>query len=179
MHVSNTYTERRDEIVALVRSAFSDSEGADEGALIGALAQNLMANTPQEDLFVFSALEDGRVIGAAIFTRLTYPDDPRTVFLLGPVAVATRHHGQGVGQGLLTSALDDLRARGVDVAITYGDIRFYAKVGFAQITEAIAKAPLPLQYPQGWLGQSLTGPGLAPLAGESVCVEAFNDPAYW
>lgn len=179
MHVSNAYAERRDEIAALFRSTFTDSEGPDEGELIGALAQSLMSDTAQEDLFVFSALEDDRVIGAAIFTRLTYPEDSRTVFLLGPVAVATRHHGQGVGQGLLSSALDDLRARGVDVAITYGDPKFYGRVGFEPITEDIAKAPLPLQYPHGWLGQSLTGPTLTPLVGESVCVEAFNDPAYW
>ena len=179
MHVSNTYTERHDEIVTLFRSTFTDSEGPDEGELIGALAQNLMSDTAQDDLFVFSALEDDRVIGAAIFTRLTYPDDPRKVVLLGPVAVATRHHGQGIGQGLLTSALDDLRKQGVDVAITYGDIRFYAKVGFAPITEDIAKAPLPLQYPEGWLGQSLSGPALTPLVGESVCVDALNDTAYW
>ncbi|QMU56914.1 MAG: hypothetical protein GKR98_01030 [Boseongicola sp.] len=38
----------------------------------------------------------------------------------------------------------------------YGVINFYAKIGFPRITEGIAQAPLPLSYPKGWLGQSLT-----------------------
>lgn len=64
-------------------------------------------------------------------------------------------------------------------APTYGDIKSYAKVGFAQITEDVAQPPQPLSYPEGWLGQSLASKTLVPLRGSSTCVAALDDPAYW
>ncbi len=179
MNYSDEYTERADEIAALFTATFTNSEGAAEGELIGNLANDLMAKTENDDLFVFSALEGQTIVGTIIFTRLTYPDDERTVFVLAPVAVATSHQGKGVGRALLSYGLKALKANGVDVAITYGDINFYTKVGFAPISEEVAKSPLPLQYPEGWLGQALTAPSLEPLKGQSHCVDALNDSAYW
>ena len=119
------------------------------------------------------------VVGAIIFTRLRYAEDDRTVFLLSPVAVSTSNQGQGIGQELIQHGLQELGNRGVDVAVTYGDINFYGRVGFMPITEDIASAPLPLRYPDGWLGQSLTERPLDPLRGQSASVDAFNNPAYW
>jgi GNAT superfamily N-acetyltransferase len=85
------------------------SEGAEEGALIGALARRLIAETPAEDLRVFTAWEDGTLLGGIFFTRLTYAGDPRTVFMMAPVAVATAHQGKGIGQRLIAHGLDALR----------------------------------------------------------------------
>ena len=138
-----------------------------------------MRTTPKGDIQVFTAEDDGRLIGAAIFTRLRYADDPRCVFILSPMAVATDRQGEGVGQALLTHALSALRAQRVDVAITYGDPDFYGKTGFAPLLEATAPAPQPLSHPEGWIGQSLSEAPLTPLPGPSACVAALNDPAYW
>ncbi len=179
MNFANTFRERIGEITALFQSTFKHSEGEAEGRLIGNLVQDLLSNTAETDILVFSALEAESIVGSIAFTRMAYPEDSRTVFLLSPVAVATSHQGRGVGKEPIRHGLNALRAQGVDVVLTYGDINFYAKVGFAQITEEVAKAPLPLQYPQGWLGQSLKAPALEPLIGPGFCVEALNDPAYW
>lgn len=119
------------------------------------------------------------VLASIIFTRMTYPDDNRTVFILAPVAVSTGQQGKGLGQRLISHALQALRYNGVDVALTYGDVNFYSKVGFAQITVSDAQPPLPLQYPEGWLGQTLTGKPLTPLTGPSRCVGPLNDPEHW
>jgi len=45
--------------------------------------------------------------------------------------------------------------------------------------EKIAKAPLKLTQPEGWLGQSLVSDEIEPIAGNSYCVEAFNKPEDW
>lgn len=171
--------ERASEIAQLFEASFGDSEGADEGRLIGRLALGLIAQTPAEDRFVFVAEEAGGLVGAIVFSRLRYPQDPRQVFVLAPVAVAPGQQGRGIGQGLLRFGLDALRAAGVDVALTYGDPRYYTKVGFAPLSEQDAHAPFPLQMPQGWLGQSLTAQPLTPLKGPSQCVAALNDPVFW
>lgn len=179
MVFSDDYETRADAIAALFTATFTAAEGAEEGALIGDLARRLMAETPAEDLRVFTASEDGELVGGLFFSRLTYEGDPRTVFLLGPVSVATQRQGQGTGQRLIAHGLDALRQEGVDIAVTYGDPSFYRRVGFRSITDAEVPVPFALQRPEGWLGQSLADGNLAPLKGPARCVSAIADPVFW
>jgi putative acetyltransferase len=64
--------------------------------------RNLLAGTAEKDLFVFTAEEDGAIIGGIVFSRLSYAQDDRSLFVLAPVAVATDRQGKGIGQKLLT-----------------------------------------------------------------------------
>ena len=176
---SKNFEGQEQDIIDLFSNTFSASEGLDEGERIRIFVRNLLDSTSQQDLYVFTATENRTLIGGAIFSRLTYSSDPRTVFILSPMAVATDRQGQGIGQALLTHALAALREDGVDVAITYGDPAFYGKVGFLPLGEAIAPPPLPLSQPEGWIGQPLTEATLTPLKGECTCVAALNDPALW
>lgn len=166
-------------IVGLFEAVFTSSEGAEEGAAIGRLVRNLLRDTPSEDIYIFVGIDNADLAGGAIFSRLTYADDLRQVFILSPMAVATEWQGKGVGQALLNHALTALRMSGVDVVITYGDPAFYGKVGFVALREADAAPPLPLSLPEGWIGQSLKGAKLAPLQGASTCVSALRDPDFW
>lgn len=179
MDFKTTRTDPKGAIAALFRATFAASEGASEGALIGNLVARMIATVPATDLRMYVAGDAGRPIAAVLFSRMTYSQGPRTVFILSPMAVETAQQGKGVGQGLLTYALSDLRQSGVDVALTYGDVRFYAKVGFCQIPATTAHPPLPLSFPQGWLGQSLTDRPLDPLQGPAGCVAPLDDPAFW
>ncbi|MEM9739749.1 MAG: N-acetyltransferase [Pseudomonadota bacterium] len=167
------------DLIALFERSFANSEGEEEGRVIGALVQNLISTTPPKDLFVYSASEAGTFIGVIVFTRIRFSEDERTVFMLSPVAVAPDRQGEGIGQALLNFGLDGLRALGVDIALTYGAPAYYAKVGFQQITDADAYPPFPLSRPEGWLGQSLGEALLEPLQGKSRCAPAFDDPKYW
>jgi putative acetyltransferase len=80
---------------------------------------------------------------------------------------------------LINYGIQQLKAAGVELVMTYGDINFYAKVGFQPISEAVVKAPLKLTYPEGWIGQSLISDTVAPIAGPSACVKALDKPEYW
>ena len=93
-------------IIEMFTATFTDSEGAEEGALIGGLVRDLISGTPQEDLHVFTAWEDSAVLGGLCFSRMTYALDDRSVFVLAPVAVSTAHHGQGIGQGVAQAWVD-------------------------------------------------------------------------
>lgn len=179
VNITTGFAGREQSIIDLFAATFTASEGADEGALIGGLVGDLLADTTSADIRVFCAEDDGQVVGAVAFTRLTYPEDPRSVVLLSPMAVATQRQQQGVGQALLTHALAALRSERVDVAVTYGDPEYYRQVGFMPITEDQARAPLPLSFPHGWLGQSLTGLPMPALQGPSMCVSALNRTDVW
>lgn len=144
-----------------------------------ACVTSVWSATPAVDLRVITAWEDGTLVGGIFFTRLTYAGDPRTVFMMAPVAVATEHQGKGIGQRLIAHGLDVLRKEGVDIAITYGDPAFYGRVGFKPVSEVDLPAPHTLQQPEGWIAQSLTAEPLTPVSGPVRCVAAFNDPALW
>lgn len=173
------HATREPEISDLFTATFSDSEGAGEGEIIGRLVRDLMQTTPESDLYVCCAYDGKTLVGCIFFSRLTYEMDARAVFIMSPVAVKTDRQGRKIGQKLIAFGLGGLREQGVDFAVTYGDPNFYSKTGFRQITTEFAAAPLRLNMPQGWLGQSLSGKDAAPLAGPSQCVAALNKPALW
>ena len=175
----STYTPRNiEEIKQLFTKTFSDSEGESEGLLIGGLVYDLINNTDSRELYCFTAVDHGQIIGSIIFSTLTFENDVNA-FLLSPVAIHTSHQGKGIGQKLITFGLSTLKEDGVALAFTYGDPNFYSKVGFSPIAEKVVKAPLKLTYPEGWLGQSLVSDEVEPIAGDSHCVEALNKPEYW
>ncbi|WP_420586938.1 GNAT family N-acetyltransferase [Ruegeria sp.] len=165
-------------IPEMFRDAFAASEGADEGEAIRGLVQDLISTTPKDDLLGYVAADGATVLGCIFFSRVTYENDPRQVFLMSPVAVKPDQQRTGIGQKLIGFGLENLRQKDVDYAVTYGDPAYYAKTGFQQITEAFARAPMPLSQPHGWLGQSLTDSD-APIVGPSRCVSAFDRPELW
>ncbi|MBE1424436.1 putative acetyltransferase [Desulfomicrobium macestii] len=174
MHESDSI----EEIIQMFTKTFSDSEGEAEGLLIGKLVSDLLMTTDKANIRVFIATEAEKIIGCIIFTRLTFANGANA-FLLSPVAVLTSCHGRGIGQELIKFGLDSLRQEGVELAFTYGDPGFYSKVGFKPVAEELIKAPLKLTHPDGWLGQSLIGEEIEPIAGESFCVKALDKAVYW
>jgi predicted N-acetyltransferase YhbS len=179
MEYSAVARGREREIIDLFIGAFTASEGTEEGALIGRFVSNMLHGTAEQDLFVLVAEDAGKIVGCVIFSRMIYDRDDRDVFILSPLAVATEHQRKGIGQKLLNYGLATLEAAHVDLIVTYGDPGFYSKVGFSQITEAVAAAPFALTRPEGWLALPLTDTELAPLKGSPLCVEALRNPALW
>ena len=165
-------------IEGLFEFVFTDSEGAEEGRLVGRLAAELMSGTPSDELRGFVALEGGELVGAIFFSRMRFADES-TVFLLAPVAVDSDHQGKGVGQALIRGGLEAMRKEGAEVVLTYGDQAFYSKVGFEAVSIEQIPAPFPLSMPHGWQGLSLGEELLGTLPGPSGCVGAFDDPALW
>lgn len=166
-------------LIALFGAVFTASEGPGEGEMIGALVEGLLTRTPPDDIAVFCARDGDALVGAVVFSRLDPAHDPRHLVLLSPMAVATAHQGQGIGQALIRHALADLAARGVAVVATYGDPAFYGRVGFAPVSPAILPPPHALSQPEGWIAQALDGGTIAPFAGPLQPVGAFDDPALW
>ncbi|MBE9534753.1 MAG: N-acetyltransferase [Proteobacteria bacterium] len=178
MEISIYKPNNADEIEQLFIKTFSDSEGRSEGEAIGSLVRDFMDNTDANDLYCFIATENEQIIGSIFFTRMIF-ESGINAFILSPAATHTDHQGKGVGQKLINFGLGTLKEAGVELAITYGDPNFYSKVGFSVITEKLVPAPLNLQYPGGWLAQSLVSDEIEPITGKSYCVEELNKPELW
>lgn len=175
--ISKFDLSKSQEVIKLFTRVFSDSEGPDEGELIGKLVSELIT-TDDQDLIGFVAADQGKIIACTFFSRLIFQNNV-DAFILSPAAVDTGYQGRGIGQQLIRFGIQDLKCRGVDFVFTYGDPNFYRKVGFEPVSEEYVKAPLKLTRPEGWLGQSLTGDKILSIAGESRCVEALNKQEYW
>src|SRR6056297_374096 len=100
MELLKSKLENIEEIKQLFIKTFSDSEGEAEGRLIGDLAFDLMTKTDSQDLHVFIASENEKIIGSIIFSRLRFEKSQVNAFLLSPVAVHTDYQGKGIGQKL-------------------------------------------------------------------------------
>jgi len=170
---------READLIAVFEASFAASEGAEEGRVIAELVGELLTTTPPDDLHVFATEDRGELVAGILFTRIRFDGDPRTVFLLSPVAVAPDRQRQGLGQAVINFGIATLRKAGADAALTYGDPDYYSQVGFRQITAAEASPPFPLSQPHGWLGQALQNEDFIPLKGIAKCVPAFDDPAHW
>ncbi len=179
MQYLTEFRGREQEIVDLFAATFTASDGMAEGELTGGLVRKLMCGTPRKDIHLFTTWDNGLLVAGAVLTRLTFAGDPRTVFLVSPMAVATDRQDEGIGKALLRHALAEMRNEGVDVVMTYGDPAFYGRVGFLPVSEVIVPAPLPLSHPEGWIGQSLTAAELTPLHGPGTCVMALDDARFW
>lgn len=166
------------EVIQLFTNVFSDAEGEKEGQMIGLLVDDLISTTPSQDLLGYVCSSNDKVIACVFFTPLTLPSN-KLAFLLSPVAVASQEQGKGIGQKLINYGIEQLKERNVEIVVTYGDPRFYSKVGFAKIDENIIKAPLILSYPHGWLAQPLVSDEIIPEAGVTKCVSALNHQKYW
>jgi len=168
----------QEEVTHLFTSVFADSEGEQEGKLIGNLAKELTTHIDNINIFCFAARSQHSLIGVIFFTRLkfTTTDD---AFMLAPVAISTQHQGKRIGQALIQFGLDEMRNRSIDVIITYGDPAYYSKVGFRPLSQEIIKAPLQLSQPEGWQGLSLIKNQISSSDERPICVSAFNNPTYW
>ena len=166
------------DVIKLFTDVFSDSEGQKEGQVIGQLVTELIGTTDSNDLLGYISISDGTIIGCIFFSRLTLSSG-KIAFILSPVAVASRHQGQGLGQQLINFGIQQLQSHGVELVFTYGDPEFYSKVGFVKISEDIVKAPKNLTYPDGWLAQTLKSEDITSEVGAAKCVEALNKQKYW
>jgi putative acetyltransferase len=166
------------EIAGFFAAIFTAADGVEEGRLVSGLARDLMLTVPEADIAVLTCREGAALAGCIILTRLHFPEDTRTVFLLSPVGVATARQGQGIGQALLRCGIALMQEAGVEVVMTYGDPEFYGRVGFRQVTVAEVAAPRALRQPAGWLALGLGG-GAVTLKGPARCVSALDKADYW
>lgn len=179
MSIIHGRSARNKDLITLFEETFTTSEGAAEGATIATFVGRMLDQTEPQDLRVFTTWDGIDLVAGVLFSKLVYLEDNRNVMILSPMAVATKRQGEGIGQSLILHGLETLRSEGVDIVMTYGDPNFYGKVGFKSLSLSNAAAPLTLSYPQGWIGQSLTGAPFEPLKGDCRCVPALNDPSLW
>jgi predicted N-acetyltransferase YhbS len=96
---------------------------------------------PAEGL-AFTARADGRLIGTIRLWHLTAGGVP--ALLLGPLAVAASHEGQGIGSKLMRHALAEATRRGHRAVLLVGDTPYYSRFGFSRAPTGSLLLPGPV-----------------------------------
>jgi putative acetyltransferase len=86
----------------------------------------------------------GHVLGHVIGTRATIGDV--AALGLGPIAVAPRQQGEGIGTALMHAVLGGADALGFPAVVLLGDPGFYARFGFVLAAEHGIVPPV-----DGWI----------------------------
>lgn len=122
---------------ALHQAAF---EGPDEAALVDAL-RALPAHRPEWSLV---AVDDVRVVGHVMYSRVGLGDGPRGALALAPMAVVPDRQRQGIGGALVREGLRRADAAGEPLVIVVGYPEYYPRFGF------VPARPLGLLPPEEW-----------------------------
>ncbi|MFE0502501.1 GNAT family N-acetyltransferase [Lysobacter soli] len=136
-------TETQDDhaaIRALLGEAFAESDGKGriEQRIVDALRED------GELSLCLVADIDGRIAGVAVFSPVAI-DGAQSWYGLGPVAVAPRDQGHGVGTALIRAGLAELADRGAAGCVVLGEPAYYARFGFNNDGE-LHYADAPPQY---------------------------------
>lgn len=113
-------------VYKVVAEAFASAEQSDgtEQDLVTAL-RNSQAFVPQCSLV---AVEDERIIGHILFTRVQVGDE--TALALAPLSVLPSHQGKGVGLALMKAGHDAARSLGYGYSIVLGHPGYYPRAGY-------------------------------------------------
>lgn len=172
-------SEKIKDITNLFNTTFTQSENKSEGKLIGELSDNLINNTNKNDIHVYLAKDEKKIVGCVIFSKLKFERSNKIVFILSPIAIHPDYQKKRIGQNLINFGHKEIKKFGIEYVVTYGDIKFYEKVGYKKISEEMIPSPYKLSYPDGWLSQSLIGEEIESIEGKSYCVEALDREEYW
>lgn len=116
------------EIAAITREAFARKYGSGDTEV--AIIDRLRADG---DVVVeLAALEDGAVIGHAMFSRAAVAPSTIKVAALGPVCARIDRQKSGIGSALIREGLARCQALGFDAVVLLGDPDYYKRFGFTR-----------------------------------------------
>jgi putative acetyltransferase len=116
------------DIAAITLEAFARKYGSGdkEVAIIDRLR-------PDGDVAVeLAALDDGAVVGHAMFSRAAVMPSTIKVAALGPVCARTDRQKSGIGSALIREGLARCKELGFDAVVLLGDPDYYKRFGFTR-----------------------------------------------
>src|SRR5438477_3372617 len=83
------------------------------------------------------ALNDGKVVGHILFSRVTIAKSPATFNAVGlaPVAVLPEFQRKGIGSALIREGLERCKQAGYHAVVLIGDPAYYSRFGFVRAAD--------------------------------------------
>jgi putative acetyltransferase len=91
------------------------------------------------------AVDEGRVVGHILFSRIHIRTADRVVpaLALAPMAVLPEHQNRGIGSALIRHGLEECRLLGHHIVVVVGHPNYYPRFGFSSARAKGLDAPFP------------------------------------
>lgn len=128
------------EICNVHMSAFDDEEGHE----LIKLVSDLFHDKTALPLLSLVAVDDGKIIGHILFTKVEIIQKKETISaqLLVSLAVLPEQQNVGVGTTLIKEGLKELHAQGVELVFVLGHPDYYPSTGFIPAGKLGARSTL-------------------------------------
>ncbi len=178
IQIRETNTKDTNDIMLVEERAFGFVKEAQ-------LTADLLNDKTAEPILSLLAFHDNKAIGHILFTRV-YIDKMNTeqplIHILAPLAIIPEYQKQGVGGLLIKEGLRRLTEMGSEMVFVLGHMEYYPKSGFIPDAKKIgfsAPYPIPDEYANAWMVQSLNPKGFVIDKGNVICSNELNKPEHW
>jgi len=178
IHIRETKTEDFNNIVMVEESAFGHDKEAQ-------LTADLLKDNTAEPILSLLAFYGNEAIGHILFTRVYVGKidiEQPLMHILAPLAVIPKFQKQGIGGLLIKEGLRRLKEMGTEMVFVLGHMDYYPKFGFIPDAKQIgfsAPYPIPDEYANAWMVQSLNPKGCIIKKGNVICPNELNKPEHW
>jgi putative acetyltransferase len=148
------------------------------------LVAGLLKDKTAEPFVSLLAFHHNKAAGHILFTRV-YIDEMKSeplIHLLAPLAVKPEYQKQGIGGLLINEGLKKLKEMGSEMVFVLGHMEYYPKFGFIPDARNLgfsAPYPIPDEYANAWMVQSLSPKDLDISPGRIICSDELNKPEHW
>jgi putative acetyltransferase len=149
------------------------------------LTAELLNDPTAKPILSLLAFHEDKAIGHILFTRLYINErtiDQPLIHILAPLAVIPRYQKHGIGGLLIKEGLKKLKEWKVEMVFVLGHMEYYPKYGFIQDVKKLgyeAPFPIPDEFANAWMVQSLNPWGISLKHGKVICADALNKEEHW
>jgi putative acetyltransferase len=172
------------DIEQIHKAAFGKTEGAEKAQGIVNLVHDLFDDETSMPMHSLVAIENEKLIGHVLFTKVTITDCPLEVKaqILAPLAVLPDCQSTGIGGRLIKEGLRQLKEAGTDLVFVLGHIDYYPRSGFINDAKSLGfEAPyfIPEEFAGAWMVMELFSGIIGKAKGKVKCSEVLNQPQHW
>lgn len=148
------------------------------------LTADLLQDKTAEPILSLLAFHENEAVGHILFTRVYVGEISSQPLLqiLAPLAIKPTFQKQGIGGMLINEGLKRIKDTGSELVFVLGHMEYYPKFGFIPDAKKLgfpAPYPIPDEYANAWMVQSLNPKGFMINPGNIICAHALNRPEHW
>lgn len=165
------------EIIKIEKTAFGYDREAE-------LVVDMLADPTAKPYLSLMAFCNETSVGHVLFSRVYIKGQSRQLlaYILAPLAVMPKYQGKGIGGFLIKTGLQLLKKEGAELVFVLGHNNYYPKFGFKPFAGQLgypAPFPIPEEYSDCWMVQSLTSDISEIAKGQIQCSDVLNKIEHW